>query len=89
MSKELLVTGIVKEVDEIYRDAERYRWLLKKMQASYDGEDSEDYEATVTCSMLFGRKEVRRMQAEISWFDEKDEPLNLSAAIDSAMKETP
>jgi hypothetical protein len=76
---------VVLDAIEQLKDAARYRWLLKKMQASYDGEAAEDYETTVTCSMLFGRKEVRRVQAEISWFDERDEDLNLGAAIDRAM----
>jgi len=78
---------MVDEMEALRADAERYRWLIQKMQASYEGDAADDYELTVTCSMLFGRKEVRRVQAEISWFDERDEDLNLSAAIDRAMKQ--
>lgn len=79
------VEKLEEEMNALRADAARYRWLIQKMQDSYDGEAAEDYEVTVTCSMLFGRKEVRRVQAEISWFDERDEDLNLGAAIDRAM----
>ncbi len=74
------------QVSRMAEDAVRYRWLLKTMQARYDGETSDDYTIDITCSMQYGRRAVRRVQAVISWFDERDEQLNLSAAIDAAMK---
>ena len=77
---------VSEQLQRMADDAARYRWLMAKLQAAYDGEVCDDYEVTVTCSMIFGRKEVRRVQAEISWFDERDELLNLSAAIDESMK---
>lgn len=78
--------AVSEQVRRMAQDAERYRWLLKKLQERYDGETSEDYDFDVTCSMLYGRKEVRRVQAMINWHDVRDEQLNLSAAIDQAMK---
>ncbi len=76
---------MVDEMEALRADAERYRWLMKRMQEVYDGANYENDGFNLDCHMIFGRKEVRRMSAEISWFDERDEDLNLGAAIDRAM----
>lgn len=72
-------------------DAARWRWLLAKMQESYDdrpieitGEFSlQDF--TLDCSMLAGYREHRRCQVVIGWGDLRDEPLGFAQAVDLAM----
>lgn len=76
---------VSEQLQRMAEDAARYRWLMNRLQAAYDGEAFENDEPTIYCHMSFGRKEVSRMQAEISWFDVRGEPLNLSAAIDQAL----
>jgi len=67
------------------QDAARYRWLLARLQAAYDGDTNDDLDTvTVFCSMQFGHRDHRRVEAYITWSDARDEPLNLSAAIDAA-----
>ena len=72
------------------RDAARFRWLLARLQAAYDGDTNDDFDAlTVFCSMQWGHREQRRVEAYITWTDVRDEPLDLGAAIDAAMQMTP
>lgn len=69
-------------------DAERYRWLIDRLQKAYDGNDLEIGDMIVGCSMIYARRNERRVSGAIHWSDERDEPLNLSAAIDAAMAES-
>ena len=75
------------EIESLRKDVARYRWLLEMLQAAYDGDTNNDFDAvTVFCSMQYGRHDHRRVEAYITWADMRDEPLNLSAAIDAAME---
>lgn len=71
------------------KDAERYRWLLAQLQQAYDGGAAEAGEMSISCHMLFGRGSYRRVEANLHWSDQRDEPLDLSAAIDAAMLANP
>lgn len=66
-------------------DAERYCWLIDQLQKAYDGNDLEVGDMIVGCNMIWGRRNERRVSGAIHWSDARDEPLNLSAAIDAAM----
>lgn len=78
----------IAEIQRLQRDAARYRWLLARLQAAYDGETNDDFDIlTVFCSMQWGHRDQRRVEASISWTDARDEPLNLSAAIDAVAAE--
>lgn len=68
------------------RDAARYRWLVARLQAAYDGDTNDDFDSvTVFCSMQWGHKGRRRVEACITWEDARDEPLDLGSAIDAEM----
>lgn len=68
-------------------DAARYRWLVAQFQRAYDGDRVDLDRLSLSCGMQFGRGDFRRVEAQISWGDRRDEPLGLSAAIDEAMLE--
>jgi hypothetical protein len=78
---------VVLDAIEQLKDAARYRWLMERMQEVYDGANYDIGHVDISCMMIFGRKEVRRVSAEISWFDERDEDLNLSSAIDRELQQ--
>lgn len=72
------------------RDAARYRWLVERLQAAYDGDTNDDFDVlTVFCRMQWGHRDQRRVEAYITWTDVRDEPLDIGAAIDAAMQMTP
>lgn len=75
--------------DEFKKDAMRYRWLKKTIQESYERgiQEKGDNLFYVDTSMLFGRKDVRRMEVKVSFYDTRDEDVNLDEAIDNAMTE--
>ena len=67
-------------------DAERYHWLLDKLQNSYDGEDFESDSISIYSRMASQCKGARTVKAEIFWRDKTDEPIGLSEAIDHARR---
>ena len=67
-------------------DAERYRFLLAKLQQAYDGEYFESECFSVYFHMSSHFKGDRTIQAEIAWRDKADEPIGLSGAIDHARR---
>lgn len=77
---------MIDEMNSLNADAARYRWMLEKFQAAYDANDIEINDMVVGCQMLYGCRNERRVQGILHWLDVRDEPLNLSAAIDAAMK---
>lgn len=74
------------EAIKTIRDAARYRWLVAKLQEAYDSNDLEIGDLVVGCSMQYGHRNERCVMGLIRWIDARDEPLNLDAAIDAAMK---
>lgn len=65
-------------------DAERYRYLITKLQQVYDGDYFETDLMSLYCHMPSQFKGDRVVRAEITWRDKTDEPIGLSAAIDHA-----
>lgn len=66
------------------RDAERWRKFTSILQSVYDGETFESPMLDVYCRMQSGWKKQRTMQAELRWYDKRDEPLDLGSAVDAA-----
>lgn len=75
------------QLDAEVRDAERFRKLCHILQGAYDGDTFEVDGLTVLCAMLSGFRSERQVKAEIIWRDERDEPLNLAAALDAVSLE--
>ena len=77
----------IEDRESIFADAKRFRWLKKQLQAAYDGNGIEfvDSRFSIFCSMIYGRKDERMLEAHIRFIDERDEPVNIDAAIDAAM----
>lgn len=67
-------------------DAERYCWLITKIQQVYDGDYFETDLMGIYCHMRSQFKGDRVVRAEITWRDKTDEPIGLSAAIDHARR---
>lgn len=67
-------------------DAERYRYLITKLQQVYDGDYFETALMRLYCHMTSQFKGDRVVRAEITWRDKTDEPIGLSAAIDHARR---
>lgn len=64
-------------------DAQRFRKLCALLRQGYeDGNTVEGDGLTLYCGMKSGWKSERTVGAEITWRDERDEPLNLAAALD-------
>ncbi len=72
-------------MDALLLDAKRYRWLIDMLQKAYHGNDIEAGDMIFGCQIIWGRRNERRVFGAIHWSDERDAPLNLSAAIDAAM----
>lgn len=73
---------------EAERKAAAFDWLMARLQESYSGRGwIEAGDVSVGANMMWGRREECLVQAEIQWRDRRDEPLNLLAAIEQAMKE--
>ena len=75
---------LLQTAEQDQADAARYRWLLAQLQATYD-ERQQAGEIVTECFMAWGHKSDRSMTATLTWQDQRDEPLDLSAAIDRAM----
>ncbi len=71
------------EIEEMRRDAERWRKLCYLLAAApYGGgvvEENLSLYATVQSSF----KHYRNMRAELYWTETSDEPLNLGSALDA------
>lgn len=67
-------------------DAERYRYLISKLQQVYDGDYFETDLMSLYCHMPSQYKGERTVRAEITWRDKTDEPIGLSEAIDHARR---
>ena len=67
-------------------DAERYRYLITKLQQVYDGDYFETDLMNLYCHMPSQYKGERVVRAEITWRDKADEPIGLSEAIDQARR---
>lgn len=67
-------------------DAERYRYLITKLQQSYDGDYIEIDPMSLYCHMQSQFKGDRVIRAEITWGSETGEPIGLSEAIDHARR---
>jgi len=65
-------------------DAERYRYLVTKLQQAYDGDYIEIGPMSLYCHMQSQFKGDRVIRAEITWGDETGESIGLSEAIDHA-----
>ena len=70
------------------KDAQRYSWLVLKMQEACNGNDLEMGNLVIGCSMQYEYRKERCVLGLIRWIDVRDEPLNLDAAIDTAMQQT-
>jgi hypothetical protein len=68
------------------RDAERFRWLAARFQDAYDNQPISLPHMFIDCTMLYGHRSFRRVEASLSWSDERDKPLALGEAIDVAME---
>ena len=71
------------------QDARRFRKLCELLQSAYDGNPVELEGLTVYCGMRSGWKNQRNVSAELLWTDERDEPLNLAAALDKHLDGVP
>jgi len=67
-------------------DAERYRYLITKLQQSYDGDYIEIDPMSLYCHMQSQFKGDRVIGAEITWGSEAGESIGLSEAIDHARR---
>lgn len=68
--------------------AAAFDWLMARMQEAYDQSGwVEVGDLSIGTQTLWGHREERLVKGEIQWRDRRDEPLNLLAAIEQAMKE--
>ena len=67
-------------------DAERYRFLIAKLQQAYDEDYIETDLISLYCHMRSQFKGEREVRAEITWRDKTDELIGLNAAIDHARR---
>lgn len=67
-------------------DAERYRYLVTKLQQAYDGDYIEIGPMSLYCYTQSQFKGDRVIRAEITWGDETGESIGLSEAIDHAKR---
>lgn len=74
------------EVQGLRKDAERYRYLIAKLQQAYDGDYFETDIMSLYCHMTSQYKGERVVRAEITWRDKADELIGLSEAIDHARR---
>lgn len=70
------------------RKAAAFDWLMARMQEAYDQSGwVEVGDLSIGTQTMWGHREERLVKGEIQWRDRRDEPLNLLAAIEQAMKE--
>lgn len=79
--------SLLAECAALRRDAERFRWLAARLQEAYDGQPISLSNLFIDCVMLYGRHSDRRVEASLSWSDQRDMPLALGAVIDEAMSQ--
>lgn len=79
-----LETDVLQSQDR--EDAERYRYLITKLQQVYDGDYFEIDPMSLYCHMQSQFKGDRVIGAEITWGSETGESIGLSEAIDQARR---
>lgn len=76
---------LLQTAEQDQADAARYRWLMNQLQVVYDERQYSGGGIVTECFMAWGNKSFGEISATLTWQDQRDEPLNLSAAIDKAM----
>lgn len=76
---------LLQTAEQDQADAARYRRLMAQLQHVYDERQNSGGGIVTECFMAWGHKSSRQITATLTWADQRDEPLNLSAAIDRGM----
>ena len=79
--------GLGAQVDALEKDAARYRKLCEILQMAYDSQSFDSERLTIYCEQLSGWRNERTVEARVTWIDARDADLDLSSAIDAAIKE--